>query len=158
MANTALDALAGESILESNSLGAVMRHCVVLNCVVPKSLVSKGPLLQDGDNPSETVISLAVISAVKRIKTSYPGLLVIAGSAFLIAAAAASSKQGGGAAGPIALFGLLFVIAYWLTRRASVAITAGSELTETVQGSPSEASAFIAAVQLALEQSRRAAA
>jgi hypothetical protein len=154
MANTALDALAGENILESNSLGAVMRHCVVL-----KSLVLKGPVLQGGDNnPSETVISLAVISSVKRINTSYPGLLVIACSAFLIAAAAASSKQGGGAAGPIALFGLLFVIAYWLTRRASVTITAGSEVTETVQGSPSEASAFMTALQLALEQSRRAAA
>ena len=148
MANTALDALAGEEILESNSLGTVMRHCVVL----------KGLVLKGGDNPSETVISLAVISSVKRIKTSYPGLLVIAASALLIAAAAASSKQGGGAARPFAFLGLLFVIAYWLTRRASIAILAGEELTETLQGSPSEASAFIAAVQMALEKSRRFAA
>jgi len=148
MANTALDALAGEEIVESNSLGTVMRRCVVL----------KGLVLKADDNQSETVISLAVISSVKRIKTSYPGLLVIAASVFLIAAAAASSKQGGGAAGPIALFGLLFVIAYWLTRRASVAIVAGQEVTETVQGSPGEASAFIAAVQLALEKSQRLAA
>ena len=143
MANTALDALAGGEILESNSLGTVMRHCVVLNA---------------GENQSETVISLAVISSVKRIKTSYPGLLVIAASAFLIAAAAASSKQGGGAARPFAFFALLFVIAYWLSRRASVAITVGPEVTETVPGSPSEASAFIAAVQGALEKNRRMAA
>ena len=148
MANTARDALAGEEIFESNSLGTVMRHCVVL----------KGLVLRADDSQSETVISLAVISSVKRIKTSYPGLLVIAASIFLIAAAAASSKQGGGAAGPITLFGLLFVIAYWLTRRASVAIVAGQEVTETVQGSPGEASAFLAAVQLALEKSQRLAA
>lgn len=143
MANTALDALAGEEILESNSLGTVMRQCVVLSGV---------------GNQTETVVSLSVISSVKSIKTTYPGLLVIAASAFLIAAAAASSKQGGGAAGPIAILGLLFVIAYWLTRRASVAITVGGERTETVQGSPREAAAFMAALQSALERSRRMAA
>jgi len=143
MANTALDALAGEQILESNSLGTVMRHCVVL----------KGSA-----NQSETVISLSVITSAKSIKISYPGLLVIACSTFLVAAAAACSKQGAGAARPFAFFGLLFVIAYWLSRRASVAITAGEEITETIQGSPSEASAFLAAVQVALENSRRLAA
>jgi hypothetical protein len=143
MANTALDALAGEEILESNSLGAVMRHCVVL-----KGLGSQ----------AESVISLSVISSVKSIRTTYPGLLVIAASAFLIAAAAASSKQGGGAAGPIAILGLLFVVAYWLTRRASVAITVGAERTETVQGSPREAKAFMAAVHSAIERHRRMAA
>jgi hypothetical protein len=143
MANTALDALAGEEILESNSLGAVMRHCVVL-----KGLGSQ----------TESVISLAVISSVKSIRTTYPGLLVIAASAFLIAAAAASSKQGGGAAGPIAILGLLFVVAYWLSRRASVVITVGAERTETAPGSPREARAFIAAVQSALKRYHRMAA
>lgn len=142
MANTALDALAGE-IVESNSLGTVMNHCVVL---------------KTGGTQSETVISLSVVSSVKAIKTTYPGLLVVASSAFVIAAAAACSKQGGGAAGPSAFLGLLFVIAYWLSRRASVALTVGAEVTETVQASPSEASAFIAAVRSALERSRRKAA
>jgi len=143
MANTALDALAGEEILESNSLGTVMRHCVVL---------------KTGDNHAESVISLAVVSSFKSIQTSYPGLLVIAASAFLIAAAAAYSKQGGGAAKPIAVLGLVFVGAYWLSRRASVAISAGAEVTETVQGSPSEAAAFIAAMKSAIEKNERMAA
>ena len=119
-----------------------MRHCVVL----------KG-----GPNQSETVVSLAVITSAKSINISYPGLLVIACSAFLVAAAAACSKQGAGAARPFAFFGLLFVIAYWLSRRASVAITAGQEITETIQGSPSEASAFLAAVEKALSRPDRIA-
>jgi hypothetical protein len=143
MANTALDALAGEDILISNSLGTVMRHCVVL----------KGSITQ-----TETVISLAVISSIKSVKTTYPGLLVIAASAFLIAAAAASSKQGGGAAGPIAILGALFVVAYWLTRRASVAIAVGSERSESVQGSPREAAAFLIALRSAMERNQRLAA
>lgn len=143
MANTALDALAGGEVLESNSLGTVMRHCVVLKA---------------GGNRAETVISLAVVSSFKRIVTSYPGLLVIAASVFLIAAAAASSKQGGGAAKPSAILGLVFVAAYWLSRRASVAVTTGSEMTETVRGSPSEAAAFVAALKSAVERSERLAA
>jgi hypothetical protein len=143
MANTALDALAGEDILESNSLGTVMRHCVVL---------------KTRHNDAETVISLAVITSAKSIKTSYPGLLVIACSAFLVAAAAACSKQGAGAARPFAFIGLLFVVAYWLSRRASVAITAGSEITESVQGSPSDASKFTTALRFALEREQRLAA
>jgi hypothetical protein len=143
MAHTVLDALSGEHILVSNSLGTVMNHCVVL---------------RRGDNQAESVISLAVVSSVRKIKTTYPGLLVLAASAFLIAAAAYSSKQGGGAAGPIAFVGLLFVIAYWLSRRAAVAFTVDSEVTESVQGSPSEAAAIITAVETALERNRRLAA
>lgn len=140
MANTALDALAGEEILESNSLGTVMNHCV---------------LLRANNTQSEAVISLDVVSSVKKIKTTYPGLLVIACSAFLIAAAAVTSKQGGGAAAPVALMGLLFVIAYWLSRKASVALVVGPDVTETIQGSVSEASAFVAAVRSAMEKNRR---
>jgi hypothetical protein len=140
MANTALDALAGEEILESNSLGTVMNQCV---------------LLRTSDSRSEAVISLDVISSVKKIKTTYPGLLVIACSAFLIAAAAATSNKGGGAAGPIALLGLLFVVAYWLARKASVALVVGPDVTETVQGSVAEASDFVKAVQAALAKKQR---
>lgn len=143
MANTALDALAGEDIVASNSLGTIMRNCVVL----------KGAGIQ-----TETVISLGVISSVKSIRTTYPGLLVIAASAFLIAAAAASSKQGGGAAGPIAILAALFVLAYWLTRRASVVIMVGAERTESVQGSPREAKDFLAAVHTAMDRNQCPAA
>ncbi|MBV9762574.1 MAG: hypothetical protein JO340_18585 [Acidobacteriaceae bacterium] len=139
MANTALDALAGEEILESNSLGTVMKHCV---------------LLRAADTQSEAVISLDVISSVKTIKITFPGLLVIAGSAFLIAAAAAASKEGGGAAGPTALLGSLFLLAYWLARKASVALVVGADVTETAQSSVSEASAFAKAVRSAIEKKR----
>lgn len=140
MANTALDALAGEEILESNSLGTVMNHCV---------------LLRASDSQSEAVISLDVISSVKTIQTTYPGLLVIAASAFLIAAAAGTSKQGGGAAAPIALLGLLFLIAYWLARKASVALVTGADRVETVPGSVGEAAAFMRAVRVAMEKKQR---
>ena len=143
MSNTALDALAGEQILKSNSLGTVTDQWVVV---------------RGAESRSETMISLSHISSVKTIKTSYPGLLIVAGAAGLIAAAAASSKQGSGAALPIALFGLLFVFGYLVSRRASVAFVAGGETTHTAQGGLKEAAEFVAALEKALTKLDRKAA
>jgi hypothetical protein len=143
MSNTALDALAGEQILASNSLGTVTNQWVVV---------------RGAGSRSETVISLSHISTVKTIKTSYPGLLVVAGAALLVAAAAASSKQGAGAPLPIALFGFLFVLGYVLSRRASVAFVTGGERIQTAQGGLREAAEFVSALEKALAKLDRDAA
>lgn len=133
MANTVLDALLGEQILESNSFGIVTRSWVLVKSA-----------------ESEIVISLSRISTVKTIKTTYPGLLVIASAALLLAAAAVSSKQGTGAALPIALLGLLFAIGYLLSRKASVKFVIGAEAIQTMEGSLREAADFVAAIEKAL--------
>lgn len=143
MPSTALDALAGDQILGSNSLGIVTNQWVVL---------------RPPEGRAETLISISHISTVKTIRMSYPGLLVVASAALLLAAAAASSKQGSGAALPIALFGLLFVIGYLLSRKASVAFIVGAETIRTPAGGLREAAVFLAAVERALSRLERAAA
>ena len=143
MPNTALDALAGEQILESNSLGIVTNQWVVV---------------RPPEGQLEIIIAISHISTVKTIRTSYPGLLVVASAALLLAAAAASSKQGSGAALPMAMFALLFAIAYLLSRKAAVAFTVATETTYTPAGGLREAAVFVAAVERALARLERAAA
>lgn len=136
MAKSVLDSLSGEEILEANPLGVVTNHWVVVRSA----------------GQSEIVISLSRVSTVKTIKTSIPGLLVVASAALLIAAAAASSKQGTGAALPIALLGLLFVVGYLLSRRAAVSFTVGAETFRTPDGGLRDAAVFLAAVEKALSK------
>jgi hypothetical protein len=136
MAKSVLDSLTGEEILEANPLGVVTNHWVVVRSA----------------GQSEIVISLSRVSTVKTIKTSIPGLLVVASAALLIAAAAASSKQGAGAAVPVALLGLLFVAGYLLSRRAAVSFTVGAETFRTPDGGLREAAVFLAAVEKALSR------
>jgi hypothetical protein len=143
MASRALDALTGEEILESNSLGTVTSQWVVV---------------RPPESRSEIMISLSHISSVRTVRTTYPGLLVVAGAALLIAAAAAASKQGSGAPLPIALFGVLFLIAYWLSRKASVVFIVGSETTHTPAAGLRETAKFVAAVEKALARVERDAA
>jgi hypothetical protein len=135
MASRALDALTGEEILESNSLGTVTSQWVVV---------------RPPESRSEIIISLSHISNVRTVRTTYPGLLVVAGAALLIAVAAAASKQGSGAALPIALFGALFLIAYWVSRKASVVFIVGTDTTHTPAAGLREAARFVAAVEKAL--------
>jgi hypothetical protein len=95
------------------------------------------------------IIPLSNLSGLRRIKTTCPALMVIASAFLLIAAAANYSKQGEGAAFPIALLGAIFVIGYFLSRRASVAFITDSYRAETCSGSLSEAAAVIGQVQAA---------
>lgn len=129
-----VSALADAEILHSNVLATVTRNCVI----IPNS-----------EGHAQTMISLDRIVSVRRIKSTYPGLLVIAGGLGLIAAAAACSKDGHAAALPIALLGLGFAVAYLGTRRGSVAIVVGFErrdVVETAGGTLKEASAIIRAI------------
>lgn len=136
MAKSVLDALADDEILKANPLGAVTNHWVVVRSA----------------GQSETVISLSRVSTIKTIKSSYPGLLVVASAALLISAAAASSKEGAGAALPIAFLGLLFAVGYLLSRRACVSFTVGAETFRTPEGGLRDAAEFVAAVEKALSR------
>ena len=140
MADGILDALSGEDILHSNSLGTVTDHCVVVRAA---------------NGITQTVVALSRISAVKKVTVTYPILLVIASGSLLIAAGAMRSRDGDGAGIPIAIFGLLLLVGYVLSRRASVMFVLGSERVETVLGSPGEASELVTAVEVARRKRQR---
>lgn len=135
MANEIVSALSDDEIIHANLLATVTRNCVII------------------PNPgghAQTIIAISRISRVRSVRSSYPGLAVIAGALALIASAAAYSKEGHGAALPIALLGVGFAIAYIGTRRGSVSLVIGSEQTEVVEtasGSLREAAAIARAVE-----------
>ncbi len=106
-------------------------------------------LIRDSDRQSHIIIALPQLCGMKRIRTTYPALMVIASGLVVIAAAAGYSKEGNGAAIPISILGAIFVLGYFLSRRASVAFLTGSSCTETSSGSFSEASALIEQVHAA---------
>ena len=95
------------------------------------------------------------------VKTSYPGLLVVAAGLLLIAAAAHYSKEGGAADIPVAFLAGLFVAIYLGTRRASIVFEVGPERTQTLFGSLSEAASIVRAIRKAqtnfVEETKEAA-
>lgn len=137
MPNSILTALSSEEILQSSLSAVVTADYVVVT---------------NPNNQSHTVISLERLSEIRTIKTTYPGLLVIASGAFLIAAAAYCSKEGDGAALPSALIGLTFVVGYFVSQRASIAFVVNAESTETLSGNLRTAGALVRAVETARAQ------
>ncbi len=129
-----MSALPDEGIIQSNPLATVTTNFVVL---------------RDSEVQASMIISLSDLGGIEKINTTYPGLLVISMAFFLTAAAALCSKDGHGAHLPIALLGLAFVIAYVVSRRASVAFLVGSAVIETGTGGLTEADAVIHAVKSA---------
>lgn len=128
-------ALASEKILHSNSLATITTNFIV----IPQP-----------ERKAQTIIGLRRISKIKRIETSHPGFLVIATGAYTLAAAAACSKQGDQAGIPLAGVGTLFVIAYFMTKRATVAFIVDREATETRPGRLKESSQVVRAMVKAL--------
>lgn len=134
MADQLVASLSGEDVVETNSLAVVTTSCIVVRPVRGRSRV---------------VLSLESVTDIKRIRTTHPGLLVIASGLFLIAAAAYYSKDSSPAAVPIGVLGILFLFAFIGTRRVSVVFVGESESVETALGSPREAVNLIKAVTAA---------
>jgi len=129
-----IEALSDEHVVRSNSVAIVTRNWIIL---------------PDADSHSQTILAISRVEDLKIIRTTYPGLIVIAAALFLLAAAAFSSKEGNGAGLPIALVGFFFLVGYIGSRRACVAFTVGKETAYSINGSPSEASAVVKAVHSA---------
>ena len=119
-------------------LGTVTRNCVVI---------------RDPEQRLHTIIVLSRISKVKRIRASYPVLLVIASALLLISAAAFCSQDDHGASLTIFFLGAAAVTGYWLSRTAAVVFVAGSQAVTTAKGSLGEASSLIKEVESALSRS-----
>lgn len=134
MSATILDALPGEQVLHSNTLGAVTPHCIVLTGV---------------GGQTQTILALSRLSRIRRITVSYPILLVIAAGSLILGLAAFYSKEGAGAGAPFAIFGALMLVGYFLSRRGAVSFAIDSEIFETAFGSPGEAAELIEAIESA---------
>lgn len=134
MADAMIDAVSDEEILYSNSLGAVTRNWIII---------------PDSSGRSRTMIPISLLSQFTANKVSYPGLLVVAAGLLVLAAASFSSKEGSGAGIPIALVAIVSLIAYRISRKASVAFTTGSAVTNTIAGSHNDADGLALAVELA---------
>jgi hypothetical protein len=131
MANALMDAMPDEPVLQSNALATVTSNCVVI---------------RTAEGASHSIISLSRLSNVRRVKTTYPGLLVIAAASFLMAAAAWASKEGEGAQIPALVVGLIFVVFYFGSRRACIVYFLGDTIVESASGTLREASAVMKAL------------
>ena len=127
-----LACLPGEQVRLANSLATLTDNWIIVR-----------PAGRGG----QILLSIHSVRQVQRIRTTYPGLLVIASGLGLIAAAAWFSKEGSGAALPIAVIGIFFAAAYFGTRRASVLFSTPSESGETVLGTLREAAEIERAVR-----------
>lgn len=134
MPDTLIAALSGEEVLHSSSLATVATSCVVIRTATARS---------------RTIVSLARISRLETIKTTYPALLAIAAGLFLMAAAAYYSKDGGAAQFPLGALGLFFVVAYFVSRKACVVFWMGYESVQTVNGGLRDAATLIREVRAA---------
>ncbi|MBV9266147.1 MAG: hypothetical protein JO061_08270 [Acidobacteriaceae bacterium] len=134
MQDAIIAALSGQEVARSNSLATVATTCVVIRTANARSRV---------------IVSIGRISSVKRVVTGYPVCLPIAVGLFVMAAAAYCSKDGGSADLPIAGLGLVFLLVFFVTRRAALVFTVGTEQIRSVQGGLREASAIIRAVESA---------
>jgi hypothetical protein len=128
----------GPLVLRANPLGTVAADYVVI---------------RDLHQRSYTIVALASISNITTVKAVRMPLIVFASASFVIAAAAQCSRDGGGAGIPCALIGVVFFIAYLMSRRASLILDVEPEPLCTALGTLSQAAKLTAAIRLACQQS-----
>jgi hypothetical protein len=129
----------------------------VQQCYLSTTITSSCVVVRNPNAPAHTIISLERLSEIETIKTTTPGLLVIASGLLTIAAAAFCSKQGDGAGPPVGIAGVGFWVGYLATRRASIRFHVGEETTQTVFGRLSEAAKLRRAVKQASSKAEGAA-
>lgn len=134
-------ALSGEDIIHANSLATVTTSCVVIRAANSRSRV---------------ILSLTHIASLRRVMHGYPAFLPIAAGCFIMAAAAHVSKEGAPTELTLAALALLFLLAFFATRRGSVLFELETEQIESAQGSLAEAAATVEAVISAQARAARA--
>jgi hypothetical protein len=124
-------------ILHANPLGTVTADYVVI---------------RDFHQHSRTIVALESISNITTVKVARMPLVVFSCASFIIAAAAQCSPDGGAAPTPCALIGIVFLLAYLMSRRASVILSLDSETLRTAFGTLGEARKLTAAISSAREE------
>ena len=126
----------GPEVLHANALGTVTAHYVTI---------------RDYHQRSHTIVALGCISEITTLKIVRMPLMACSIGSFIIAAAAQCSRQGGGAATPFGLVGILFLLAYLTSRRASLSLAVDAEGLRTAYGTYGEAGELTTAIRSASE-------
>jgi hypothetical protein len=132
MNDAIVSALAGETVVHANPIATVTRNCLVVRYDVRQA---------------QAIIGLESIRGMRKVNFTNPALLVIAAGLFLIAAAAYSSHEAHEVSASLSAVGLLFLLAYFLTRRATVLFLLENQNIESKRGSYREATSIIRAVE-----------
>jgi hypothetical protein len=132
MDDALVNALMGETVVHSNPIATVTRNCLVVRYDARRA---------------QAIISLQSIKGMRKVNFTNPALLVIAAGLFTIAAAAYSSHEGYEVSGALSAVGLLFLLSYFLTRRATVLFLLENQNIESKSGSYREATSIIRAVE-----------
>ncbi len=104
---------------------------------------------------TQSLISIASLSAVKTSKTIQLNHLAFSAGCLLMAIATQCSKEAYGATLPFALVGLALLAAAQLTRQASIAFVVDADVVHTPFGTLREAATLVAAVRFIREGGRR---
>jgi len=132
MNDAIVNALMGETVVHANPIATVTRNCLIVR--------------YDTRN-AQAIIALQSIKGMRKVNFTSPALLVIAAGLFTIAAAAYASHEGYEVSGVLTAIALLFLLAYFLTRRATVLFLLENQNIESKRGSYREATSIIRAVQ-----------
>jgi hypothetical protein len=129
---TLLTALLGEKIVHSSSVATVTTNCIVVKAFLGRHTY---------------VLSLCRLGRIKKVTTTYPGLLVISLGLEVVSAGDYCSPHCEKAYAVLGVVGLAFLAAYFWTRRASLLFLCESEPILTAQGRLREVAALISALQ-----------
>ena len=132
MTGTLLAALLGEKIVHRSSLATVTTNCIVVKAFLGRHTY---------------VLSLSRLGGIKKVTTTYPGLLVISMGLEVVSAGDYCSPHCERAYAVIGVVGLAFLAAYFWTRRASLLFLCEPEPILTAQGRLREVAALITALQ-----------
>ncbi len=132
MDDAIVNALMGETVVHANTMATVTRNCLVV---------------RDDVRGSQAVIGIQSIRGMRKVNFTNPALLVIAAGLFTIAAAAYSSHEGYEVSVGLGLIGLVFILSYFLTRRATVLFLLETQSIESRRGSYRDATSIIRAVE-----------
>jgi len=129
---TLLAALLGEKIVHTSSVATVTTNCIVVKTFLGRQTY---------------VLSLSRLGGIKKVTTTYPGLLVISMGLEVVAAGDYCSPHCERAYAVIGIVGLAFLAAYFWTRRAALLFLCEPEPILTTQGRLREIAALIRALQ-----------
>jgi hypothetical protein len=131
MDDAIVNSLMGETVVHSNPIATITRNCLVVRYDARRA---------------QAIIGLQSIHGMRKINFTNPALLVISAGLLLIAAAAYSSHEGYEVSCAMACISLLFIVGYFLTRRATVLFLLENQSIESKRGSYREATSIIRAV------------
>lgn len=135
MTGTLLAALVGEKIVHSSSFATLTTNCIVIKTFLGRETY---------------ILPLSRLGGIKKITTTYPGLLVISLGLEVVSAGDYCSPHCEKAYAALGVVGLVFLAAYFCTRRAALLFLCGPETILTTQGKLRDVASLISVLQRSL--------